>query len=184
LGAAVPAGSADPEALGAHGEKAYRTDLAEVLALVAEPLGCGVDQVPVAGLTRDAVRSGFARFAISRSASSVARAWSTWNGWFAFPLSHRVVKGNPMQAIRRPKGSAKQPKPLQGEDNPGAAARRGRCADPEGPDRVAGARGGGVGIAAVHRVACTAELLRLLVLDLVGRPGSYRIGVPASSAGR
>ncbi|ALG10119.1 hypothetical protein [Kibdelosporangium phytohabitans] len=39
-------------------------------------------------------------------AAGPARAWSTWNGWFAFLLVHGVVEGNPVQAIRRPKGSA------------------------------------------------------------------------------
>ena len=30
------------------------------------------------------MRSGFARFANHRAASTVAQAWSTWNGWLAF----------------------------------------------------------------------------------------------------
>jgi integrase/recombinase XerD len=162
--------------LSPHTEKAYRTDVVEVLALIAHPLGCGVDDVPVTGLTRDAVRSGFARFAISRSAASVARAWSTWNGWFAFLLSHRVVEGNPMQAIRRPKGSAKQPKPLRGEDTPErllvAAAEPIPRARTGWPARE---------VAVLALLLCTglrtAELLGLLVSDVAGRPGSYRIGV-------
>jgi integrase/recombinase XerD len=162
--------------LSPHTEKAYRTDLLEVLALIAGPLDCPPEKVPVSELTREAVRSGFARFALTRSAASVARAWSTWNGWFAFLLLHDAVEGNPMQAIRRPKGSAKRPKPLRGEDSPERL-----LAAVAAP--IAGARTGWPrrDLAVVALLLCTgvrsSELLGLTVSDIAGRLGGYRIAV-------
>jgi integrase/recombinase XerD len=162
--------------LSPHTEKAYRSDLLEVLTLIAAPLDCPPAEVAVSSLTREAVRSGFARFALTRSAASVARAWSTWNGWFAFLLLHNVVEGNPMQAIRRPKGSVKRPKPLRGEDSPERL-----LATVAAP--IVGARTGWPcrDLAAVALLLCTgvrsSELLALTVSDIAGRPGGHRIGV-------
>ena len=162
--------------MSAHTIKAYRTDLQEVLALVAAALRRGPAEVAVAGLSPAAMRSAFARYATTRAAATVARAWSTWNGWFAFLLVHRVVEGNPMQAIRRPKGTAKHPKPLRGEDTPeqllaavAAPIPRARTGWPERD------------LAVVAILLCTgvrsSELLGLAVADVAGRRGTHRISV-------
>jgi integrase/recombinase XerD len=162
--------------LSAHTIKAYRTDLTEVLTLIADALRCPVDQLPVPAVSMTALRAAFARFAATRSSSSVARAWSTWNGWFGFLLTHHVVEGNPMQAIGRPRGNAKHPKPLRGEDSPERLLTT--AAAP-----ITGARTGWPqrDLAVIALLLCTgmrsAELLGLTMNDLAGRPGEYRIGV-------
>jgi site-specific recombinase XerC len=56
--------------LSAHTIKAYRTDLSEVLALIADALRCQARELPVLALNMTALRAAFARFAATRGSSS------------------------------------------------------------------------------------------------------------------
>ncbi|GAA4847688.1 tyrosine-type recombinase/integrase [Saccharopolyspora rosea] len=162
--------------LAANSLRAYRRDLESVAGELAELTGTGSDRLPVAELTSAVLRSAFARFAGARSASTVTRAWSTWNGFFGFLVVEGAVEGNPMQVVPKPRSSPATPKPLQGEDTPerllrmvAAGARQTRNPWPERD------------LAVLATLLCTgvrsAELLDLTVSSLAGRPGDRRLHV-------
>ncbi|MER2091720.1 MAG: site-specific integrase, partial [Saccharopolyspora rectivirgula] len=89
--------------LAANSLRAYRRDLESVSGELTEVLGREAGQLPVGDLTPSVLRSAFARFAASRSASTVTRAWSTWNGFFGFLVVEGAVGGNPMQVVPKPR---------------------------------------------------------------------------------
>lgn len=162
--------------LAANSLRAYRLDLAAVSAELAELTGRPAAELPVADLGAQVLRSAFARFAGKRSASSVTRAWSTWNGFFGFLVVEGAVDGNPMQVVPKPRTAPPAPKPLQGEDTPerllrmvAEGARRARNPWPERD------------LAVLAVLLCTgvrsAELLDLTVSSLAGRPGDRRLQV-------
>ncbi|MFE1467847.1 site-specific integrase, partial [Nocardiopsis dassonvillei] len=101
-----------------HTVAAYRRDLRGVLGCVAQVMGVEPEQVEWQDLEAGVLRAAFAEFAGERAASSVVRAWSTWNGFFGFWVSEGVVAGNPMSAVPRPRVRPSGPKPLMGEDTP------------------------------------------------------------------
>ncbi|GIJ29161.1 integrase [Micromonospora qiuiae] len=161
-----------------HTQAAYRRDLTTVAALAAElatpPLP--LENLQIGGLSPRLLRTAFARFAADRAAASVARAWSTWNGFFSFLVAEQVVTGNPMPAVGRPRAPLPVPKPLRGEDTPerllaSAARSEGRQRDPW-PERD---------VAVLALALCAglrlSELLALRVGSLAGRPGERRLEV-------
>ncbi|WP_433527863.1 tyrosine-type recombinase/integrase [Micromonospora sp. CA-263727] len=167
-----------------HTQAAYRRDLTAVAALAAglatPPLP--LDHLRVGSLSPSLMRAAFAGFATDRAAASVGRAWSTWNGFFAFLVVEQVVPGNPMPAVGRPRSPLPQPKPLRGEDTPerllaSAARAEGRQRDPW-PERD---------VAVLALALCAglrlSELLALRVGSLAGRPGERRLEV-AGKGGR
>ncbi|SCL36437.1 Site-specific recombinase XerD [Micromonospora nigra] len=167
-----------------HTLAAYRRDLTAVATLAAElaapPLP--LDALRIGDLSPRLMRAAFARFAAPRSAASVHRAWSTWNGFFSFLVAEQVVAGNPMPAVDRPRAPLPQPKPLRGDDTPEqllAAVSRseGRQRDPW-PERD---------VAVLALALCAglrlSELLALRVGSLAGRPGERRVEV-AGKGGR
>ncbi|MEV4711999.1 tyrosine-type recombinase/integrase [Micromonospora sp. NPDC049374] len=167
-----------------HTQAAYRRDLTAVAALAAElstpPLPLA--ELPVDALSPRLMRTAFARFAAGRAASSVGRAWSTWNGFFSFLVAEQVVPGNPMPAVGRPRTPLPTPKPLRGEDTPehlltSVARAEGRQRDPW-PERD---------VAVLALALCAglrlSELLALRVDSLGGRPGERRLEV-AGKGGR
>ncbi|MEU6129503.1 tyrosine-type recombinase/integrase [Saccharopolyspora sp. NPDC047091] len=162
--------------LAANSLRAYRLDLGSVGAALAEITGTRVAELPVAEVTATELRSAFARHAAARSASSVTRAWSTWNGFFGFLVVEGAVGGNPMQVVPKPRSSPATPKPLQGEDTPERllrlVAEGGRRARNPWPERD---------LAVLAVLLCTgvrsAELLDLTVASLAGRPGDRRLHV-------
>src|SRR5699024_4352791 len=101
-----------------HTVAAYRRDLHTVLGCMAAAQGVEAEQVELADVDAVVLRAAFADFAEERAASSVLRAWSTWNGFFQFWVAEQVVEGNPMSAVPRPRVRASSPKPLRGEDTP------------------------------------------------------------------
>ncbi|MER5393099.1 site-specific integrase, partial [Saccharopolyspora sp. NPDC002686] len=124
--------------LAANSLRAYRRDLETVAGELVELTGAAADQLPVERVDASVLRSAFARFAGARSASSVTRAWSTWNGFFGFLVVEGAVPGNPMQVVPKPRNAPSTPKPLQGEDTPerllrtvASGARRARNPWPE-----------------------------------------------------
>ncbi|MER6592358.1 tyrosine-type recombinase/integrase [Micromonospora purpureochromogenes] len=166
-----------------HTLEAYRRDLRAVAALVGEdatPLP--LDQVMISDLSPRVMRAAFARFAAPRAASSVHRAWSSWNSFFTFLVAEGVVAGNPMPAVGRPRAPLSQPKPLRGEDTPeellaSVAREDGRQRDPW-PERD---------VAVLALALCAglrlSELLALRVSSLTGRAGERRVDV-AGKGGR
>lgn len=162
--------------LAANSLRAYRLDLGSVGAALAEITGTRVAELPVAEVTATVLRSAFARHAAARSASSVTRAWSTWNGFFGFLVVEGAVGGNPMQVVPKPRSAPPTPKPLQGEDTPERllrlVAEGGRRARNPWPERD---------LAVLAVLLCTgvrsAELLDLTVASLAGRSGDRRLHV-------
>lgn len=156
--------------------RAYRRDLEAVgdeLAAITETASGGL---AMGSVTATELRSAFARYAAARSASSVTRAWSTWNGFFRFLVVEGAVAGNPMAIVPKPRASPATPKPLQGEDTPerllrlvAQGARRARNPWPERD------------LAVLSTLLCTglrsAELLALTVSSLAGRSGERRLHV-------
>src|SRR5699024_12285802 len=67
-----------------HTVAAYRRDLHTVLGCMAAAQGVEAEQVELADVDAAVLRAAFADFAEERAASSVLRAWSTWNGFFQF----------------------------------------------------------------------------------------------------
>jgi integrase/recombinase XerD len=162
--------------LAANSLRAYRRDLESVAVELGGLAGARPDRLPVDALQASVLRSAFARHAVTRSASSVTRTWSTWNGFFGFLVIEGVVGGNPMPVVPKPRTSAATPKPLQGEDTPerllrlvSEGARRARNPWPERD------------LAALATLLCTgvrsAELLALSVASLAGRRGDRRLHV-------
>ncbi|MCX2730129.1 tyrosine-type recombinase/integrase [Saccharopolyspora sp. NFXS83] len=162
--------------LAANSLRAYRLDLGSVGGALADVTGAGVGELPMAAVTASQLRSAFARHAAARSASSVTRAWSTWNGFFGFLVVEGAVGGNPMQVVPKPRSAPSTPKPLQGEDTPERllrlVAEGGRRARNPWPERD---------LAVLAVLLCTgvrsAELLDLTVASLAGRPGDRRLHV-------
>lgn len=162
--------------LAANSLRAYRLDLDAVGAALSEITGTRVGELPMTAVTASELRSAFARHAAARSASSVTRAWSTWNGFFGFLVIEGAVGGNPMQVVPKPRSAPSTPKPLQGEDTPERllrlVAEGGRRARNPWPERD---------LAVLAVLLCTgvrsAELLDLTVASLAGRPGDRRLHV-------
>ena len=165
-----------------HTVAAYRRDLVAVSGCAGRALGCGVDRVVLGSLTSQVLREAFADFAEERAASSVLRAWSTWNGFFSFWVAEQVVAGNPMSAVPRPRVRPSSPKPLMGEDTPErlleALARGARRARDPWPERDLA-----VLALALLTGMRSAEMLSLRVESLGGRPGERRIRVVGKGGG-
>jgi integrase/recombinase XerC len=54
-------------------------------------------------LTVAVLRAAFADYAEARAKTSISRAWSTWNQFFAFCVSDGRIAGNPMAGVARPR---------------------------------------------------------------------------------
>lgn len=165
-----------------HTVAAYRRDLVAVSGCAGRVLGCDVDGVVLGSLTSQVLREAFADFAEERAASSVLRAWSTWNGFFSFWVAEQVVAGNPMSAVPRPRVRPSGPKPLMGEDTPErlleALARGARRARDPWPERDLA-----VLALALLTGMRSAEMLSLRVESLGGRPGERRVRVVGKGGG-
>lgn len=162
--------------LAANSLRAYRRDLHAVAGELADLTGAGEAELEISGLTAQVLRSAFARHAATRSAASVTRTWSTWNGFFGFLVVEGAAAGNPMPVVPKPRMAHPTPKPLQGEDTPerllrmvAQGARQSRNPWPERD------------LAVLASLLCTgvrsAELLELRVSSLAGRPGDRRLHV-------
>ncbi|ADH67616.1 MULTISPECIES: tyrosine-type recombinase/integrase [Nocardiopsis] len=165
-----------------HTVAAYRRDLRGVLGCVAQVMGVEPEQVEWQDLEAGVLRAAFAEFAGERAASSVVRAWSTWNGFFGFWVSEGVVAGNPMSAVPRPRVRPSGPKPLMGEDTPErlleALARGARKARDPWPERDLA-----VLALALLTGMRSAEMLSLRVESVGGRSGERRIRVVGKGGG-
>jgi integrase/recombinase XerD len=86
-----------------HTLTAYAADLRLVSLLLAEDPA----ELTVADLTVSRLSGGFAAYADTHAAASVARAWSTWNRLCARLTLLGALGGNPMDGVAR----AKVPRP-------------------------------------------------------------------------
>ncbi|WDZ88371.1 tyrosine-type recombinase/integrase [Nocardiopsis sp. HUAS JQ3] len=165
-----------------HTVAAYRRDLRGVLGCVAQVVGVEPERVGWQDLEAGVLRAAFAEFAGERAASSVVRAWSTWNGFFGFWVAEGVVAGNPMSAVPRPRVRPSGPKPLMGEDTPErlleALARGARKARDPWPERDLA-----VLALALLTGMRSAEMLSLRVESVGGRSGERRIRVVGKGGG-
>lgn len=159
-----------------HTVAAYRRDLEGVLECAAAVRGCDVQALRLVDLSAALLRRAFAEYATERAASSVVRAWSTWNGFFSFLVTEGWVEGNPMPAVRRPRLRPREPKPLLGEDTPerllealAAGCRKARDPWPE--------RDLAVLALALLTGMRSAEMLALRVESIGGRAGERRVQV-------
>ncbi|MGI5121835.1 tyrosine-type recombinase/integrase [Marinactinospora thermotolerans] len=159
-----------------HTVAAYRRDLLGVVGCAARALRVDPGAVGVAELSGGVMRQAFAEFAAERAASSVTRAWSTWNQFFTFLVAEGIVEGNPMPAVRRPRAPVREPKPLMGEDTPErlleALAQGARKARDPWPQRDLA-----VLALALLTGLRSAEMLALRLDSFSGRPGERRIRV-------
>jgi integrase/recombinase XerD len=157
-----------------HSERAARSDFAAIHARLQESVG--KDDVGPADITPRGLRLAFAQFAENHAASSIARAWSTWNQFYGFLVAEDAVPGNPMAAVGRPKVGRRTPKPLHGEDAPEVllqtVAAGGRAAKWPWPERDLAFIA--TGLLTGLRLS---ELIGLNLGSIDGRPGERRIKV-------
>ncbi|MGH9068660.1 MAG: tyrosine-type recombinase/integrase [Acidimicrobiales bacterium] len=85
-----------------HTLAAYRRDLHGVGHRLAGA-GGDLDELRLGDLTKGALREAFSSWATDHAASSLARAWSTWSGFFDFLVAEDLLQGNPMAAVGKPK---------------------------------------------------------------------------------
>lgn len=162
--------------LAANSLRAYRRDLESIASELSELAGRENGEVDVRSVSASVLRTAFARHATRRSASSVTRAWSTWNGFFRFLVVEGVAEGNPMAVVPKPRMPDSTPKPLHGEDTPERllklVAQGARKARDPWPERD---------LAVLSTLLCTglrsAELLDLSVSSVAGRTGERRLHV-------
>lgn len=158
-----------------HTTAAYRRDLDSVSLLCAVHIGAKPEEITLDQLTVPVLRAAFADYAEERAKTSISRAWSTWNQFFAFCVSDGRIPGNPMAGVAKPRIPRRAPKPLRGEDTPerllAAVAQRKDGRDPW-PERD---------LAVLATLLLTgvrsAELLGLTVSSLVGPTGDRRLHV-------
>jgi len=158
-----------------HTTAAYRRDLDTVSRLCAVHIGIHLADLAIDQLTVAVLRVAFAEYSDDRAKTSISRAWSTWNQFFAFCVSDGRIAGNPMAGVARPRIPRRAPKPLRGEDTPerllAAVAQRRDGRDPW-PERD---------LAVLATLLLTgvrsAELLGLTLGSLVGPAGDRRLHV-------
>ncbi|PRY18152.1 tyrosine-type recombinase/integrase [Kineococcus rhizosphaerae] len=156
-----------------HTTDARRRDVAALLPRLQRTDGA---ELLVADLTVRALRTAFADFSLDHARSSIARCWSTWNGFCSFLLAEDALAGNPMGGVQRPRPERHGPKPLRGERTAellltSVATRRPGARDPW-PERD-------LAVVATLLVSGirSAELLGLRVGDLAGAAGDHRLHV-------
>ena len=93
-----------------HTLAAYRRDFDGIAEIITG--GADVAALPLADLTRDALRTAFSVFAQSHAAASIRRCWSTWNTLCDFLFSAELIPANPMALVARPKAGRTLPKAL------------------------------------------------------------------------
>ena len=158
-----------------HTTAAYQRDLDTVARLCAVHVGAPVEELALPQLDVAVLRAAFADYADARAKTSISRAWSTWNQFFAFCVSDGRIAGNPMAGVARPRVPRRAPKPLRGEDTPerllAAVSQRRDGRDPW-PERD---------LAVLATLLLTgvrsAELLGLTLSSLVGPAGDRRLHV-------
>ena len=152
-----------------HTLAAYHRDLNAIMSHLCDVLGKGHSDVLIEDLDVRTLRRAFARIS-HQSAATISRTWSTWNQFFTFLVADRVVAGNPMAAVEKPRVPKSRPKAITGDDSVErllrvAATGRKNARDPW-PERDLAV--------VVTLVTCglrLAELLSLTMRSIDGPPG-------------
>jgi integrase/recombinase XerD len=173
-----------PRKLAATSLEAYRQDLQVVGRFLAAFHGkSSLVDLSTDDLTKEAMRSAFADYAVDHGKASILRSHSTWRQFFDFLVADGVVDGNPMAAVNRPKSDERKPKPLDGWDED--------TVDRLFVSLVNGQRGGRdpwpeLDVAVVGTLLATgarrSELLAMNLDALEGQPGSQVIRVVGKGA--
>lgn len=99
-----------------HTLAAYRRDFGAIVSGLTEVVGCDRSELRIDHLQVRALRRAFAMIS-HQSESTVARTWSTWNQLFTFLVAERIVPGNPMAAVEKPRVPKSRPKAIVGDDS-------------------------------------------------------------------
>lgn len=103
-----------PEKLSEHTIRRYRTEAESIARHIAVKVGRPIDQITDDDLTKDNLRRAFSGYASAHGKSSIAGAWSTWNGFFGYLVHDGLIEGNPMAAVGRPRLPKRTPKVING----------------------------------------------------------------------
>lgn len=158
-----------------HTLAAYRRDFDAISDALAKVTERPASELLIDDLIVPDLRRAFAHIA-HQSAATIARTWSTWNQLFTFLVAERVVSGNPMAAVEKPRIPKSRPKAITGDDSVQRlleVAARGRTGarDPW-PERDFAV--------VVTLLTCglrLSELLDLTMRSIDGPPGDRVIGV-------
>jgi site-specific recombinase XerD len=99
-----------------HTLAAYRRDFDSILAALCDVTGRPASDLTLAHLDVRTLRRAFAAIS-DKSAATIARTWSTWNQLFTFLVAERVIAGNPMAAVEKPRVPKSRPKAITGDDS-------------------------------------------------------------------
>lgn len=159
-----------------HTTAAYRRDLVGVARRLPAARRRFLAEMTTADISKSELRGAFASWAGDHAKTSVLRAWSTWNSFYAFLVSEDLAEGNPMDGIRKPRRPKAAVKVIRGTDVTGRLLAAARTPDPGArrswPERD-------VAIVAVLAVTGLrlGEVVSLRIGSLDGLPGSRRLTV-------
>jgi integrase/recombinase XerD len=105
-----------PRKHSAHTLAAYRRDFDTILDGLGQVTSRPIGELTLADLQIKTLRRAFALIA-HQSEATIARTWSTWNQLFTFLVAERVLPGNPMAAIEKPRVPKSRPKAITGDDS-------------------------------------------------------------------
>ena len=169
----VALGAAKPSP---HTTAAYRRDLRGVGGRLAAARGCDLGELGLDHLTKAALRRAFSSWAADHAKTSLLRAWSAWNAFFAYLVTEDRAEGNPMDGVAKPKRPRSPVKVVRGPDVTARLLAAASAPDPRArrcwPERDA---------ALVATFAVTGvrlgEALALTVASLDGPAGGRRLTV-------
>ncbi len=99
-----------------HTLDAYRRDFDSIVAALADVTERPPAELALEHLDVRTLRRAFAAIS-DKSAATIARTWSTWNQLFTFLVAERVIAGNPMAAVEKPRVPKSRPKAITGDDS-------------------------------------------------------------------
>ncbi len=99
-----------------HTLDAYRRDFDSILAALSDVTERPANSLELAHLDIRTLRRAFAAIS-DKSAATIARTWSTWNQLFTFLVAERMIAGNPMAAVEKPRVPKSRPKAITGDDS-------------------------------------------------------------------
>ena len=99
-----------------HTLAAYRRDFDSIIDALCDVTGRPASQLELSHLDIRTLRRAFAAIS-EKSAATIARTWSTWNQLFTFLVAERMIAGNPMAAVEKPRVPKSRPKAITGDDS-------------------------------------------------------------------
>ena len=158
-------------------------DVRTITELLAQVLGKAEGDVTVDDLRLRALRGAFAAYSDTHAAASIARVWSTWNGFCTFLVTEGVSEGSPMGGVQRPRTTRSTPKALRGGDATALQLLQTLAARPGAPSTPGAGRDPWpeLDLAVIATLLVTglrsAELLALTLNDVHGAAGEQRLHV-------